>query len=179
MKMSNIQRKTKDQYYMEIAKEIASKSTCLRANHGAVIVNDNEVISIGYNNAPEETKNCTEHGVCLRSKLNIPRGERYEMCRSVHAEQNAIINAAKIDKSIMGGKMYLYSILLDKDGNKELIDALPCLLCKKMLMNSGLKELITQQKDGNLKSYKISDWIKECKNKDIIESRDQYGKNKK
>lgn len=97
----------------------------------------------------------------------------------MHAEQNAIINAAKTEKSIKGGKIYLYSVIINEKGEEEIIDALPCLLCKKMIMNSGMKEMVAQQKDGSLKKYKIKDWIEECKKTDIINSKDQYGKKAK
>ena len=96
-------RTSKDHYYLGIAKEVASRSTCWRRAIGAIIVRDDQIISTGYVGAPRKTKDSLEHGFCLRDKLGIPHGQRYELCRSVHAEQNAIINAARAGVSLLGG----------------------------------------------------------------------------
>ena len=100
-------RVSKDEYYLGIAKEVAARSTCFRRSIGALIIRDDQIISTGYVGAPRKTKSSIEHGSCLRDKLNIPHGHRYELCRSVHAEQNAIINAARAGVSLLGGDMYI------------------------------------------------------------------------
>ena len=90
-----MERISKENYYLDIAQTVAERSTCLRRKFGAIIVKDDVIVSTGYNGAPRGRKNCNEINFCIREKLNIPRGERYEMCRSVHAEANAIIAAAR------------------------------------------------------------------------------------
>src|SRR5512136_549287 len=101
-------RITKDEYYLGIAREVATRSTCFRRSIGAIIVRDDQIISTGYVGAPRKTRDSLQHGFCLRDRLGIPHGERYELCRSVHAEQNAIINAARAGVSLLGGDMYIY-----------------------------------------------------------------------
>src|SRR5512137_3067245 len=117
------QRSSKDLYYLGIAREVARRSTCWRRVIGAIIVRDDQIISTGYVGAPRKTRDSIEHGYCLRDRLGIPHGQRYELCRSVHAEQNAIINAARAGVSLLGGDMYVYGI--DTAANKR-IDAFPC-----------------------------------------------------
>jgi dCMP deaminase len=168
-------RISKEKYYMNITKEVAARSTCFRVWHGAIIVKDDQIISTGYNGAPRGTKDCFERNNCLRQELGIPHGQRYELCRSVHGEQNAIINAARAGVSLLGARMYLYSAKLDEDGKKSAIDASPCFICKKMLINAGIKDLIVCQKDDTLKTYKIEEWAKDWQEKDLIDDMHQYG----
>ena len=123
-----MERPTKDQYYLNIAKEIGDRSTCFRHKMGAVILKDDQIVATGYIGAPRKTKDCLERGECLRDKLKIPHGTRYEICRSVHAEQNAIINAARAGVSLLGGDIYLHSIN-PKTGERN--DAFPCFFCKE------------------------------------------------
>jgi len=106
--MEKPQRPSKVDYYIGIAKEVANRGTCYRLRGGAIIVKNDQIISTGYIGAPRKTKDCLERGNCLREEMKIPHGERYEMCRSVHAEQNAIINAARAGVRLLGGNMYLY-----------------------------------------------------------------------
>ncbi|HUV81099.1 MAG TPA: hypothetical protein VMW21_01065, partial [Patescibacteria group bacterium] len=101
-------RPTKDEYYLSIAKKVGERSTCFRNRGGAIIVREDQIVATGYIGAPRKTKDCFERGECLRDKLKIPHGTRYEMCRSVHAEQNAIINAARAGVSLFGGDIYIY-----------------------------------------------------------------------
>ncbi len=169
------ERISKDEYYMNIAKEVASRTTCFRAWHGAIIVRDDQIISTGYVGAPRKTKDCLERNSCLRRKLGIPSGQRYELCRSVHAEQNAIINAARAGVSLLGGTMYIYSLKIDEKGNKKEIDSYPCFICKKMIVNSGMEKVIAHRADGSLKLYKVKDWIKDWQKKDLIDDIEQYG----
>ena len=166
------QRITKEEYYLGIAKEVARRSTCFRRTIGAIIIRDDQIISTGYVGAPRKTRDSLEHGFCLRTKLNIPHGQRYELCRSVHAEQNAIINAARAGVSLLGGDMYIYGA--DAETKKQ-IDAFPCFICKKMIINSGLERIICSFSDGKMKTFTTSDWAKEWRDGDIIDDAHQYG----
>ena len=160
---------------MNIAKEVASRSTCFRALHGCVIVGDDQIVATGYVGAPRKTKDCFERGNCLRRELNVPSGHRYELCRSVHAEQNAIINAARAGADVLGTSMFIYSEKIDDNEKSSPIDAYPCFICKKMIINSGIKEVVCHQKDGSLKVYSVSDWVADWQEKDLVDDMQQYG----
>lgn len=166
-------RPTKDQYYLDLAKSVCKRSTCTKVEMGAVVIRDDQVVATGYCGAPRGTKSSHEHGFCLRKKLGIPSGHRYEMCRSVHAEQNAIINSARAGTSLLGGDMYIYGKTWGDDG--EPLDAFPCFICKKMLINCGLKRVICSLKDGGYKVFQVLDWMNDWKEHDIIDDKDQYG----
>ncbi len=166
--MSNNKPSWKE-YYLSIAKQVCKKSTCLRNKFGAVIVRENQIISTGYCGAPRKTKDCGEHGFCLRKKENIPSGQRYELCRSVHAEMNAIINAARAGVSLLHGDMYIYG---EEAVSGNLKNTYPCFLCKKMIINAGLNKVISSTPKG-IKAYNVSDWIKQWQEKDILEG-EQY-----
>jgi len=168
----NPKRTSKHKYYLDIAREVSQRSTCYRRAIGAVIIRDDQIISTGYVGAPRKTKDCFEHGNCLRDKMNIPHGQRYELCRSVHAEQNAIINAARAGVSLLGGDMYIYGSIFNKDSP---IDAFPCFICKKMIINTGLKQIICSTSEGKMKIFKTADWIKDWQKHDIVDDRHQYG----
>lgn len=174
--LKKIKRPSKDEYYMGIAKEVAQRSTCVRNKLGAVIVRDDQIISTGYVGAPRKTKDCFEHGFCLRTRLNIPHGHRYELCRSVHGEMNAIINAARAGVSVLGGTMYLYG---EDAATGELIDTFSCFICKKIIINSGLSEIVYSMKDGRLRKEKISDWAAAWNDKDMIDDENVYGQGRK
>ncbi len=165
-------RISKDEYYLGIAKEVARRSTCYRRTIGAIIIRDDQIISTGYVGAPRKTKDSFEHGFCLRDKLKIPHGQRYELCRSVHAEQNAIINAARAGVSLLGGDIYIYGSVSRKDAP---IDAIPCYICKKMIINSGLNRVICSTTDGKMKVFRVNDWIKDWQKGDILDDSQQYG----
>lgn len=165
-------RKSKHEYYLGIAKEVAERSTCFRRSIGAIIIRDDQIISTGYVGAPRKTKDSFEHGTCLRDKLGIPHGQRYELCRSVHAEQNAIINAARAGVSLLGGDMYIFGKVY---GENTPIDAFPCFICKKMIINSGIERVICSTADGKMKIFRIEDWIKDWQEGDIIDDEHQYG----
>jgi len=167
-------RISKDQYYINIAKEVAQRGTCFRAKHGAVIVCNDQIVATGYVGAPRKTKDCLERGNCLRTELNIPSGQRYELCRSVHSEQNAIINATRSGASLLDGTLYLYSCKIIEGAEDELINALPCFICKKMIINSGIKTMVCMQKDGSIKKYEIENWIKDWQENDLIDDKDKY-----
>jgi len=130
------QRPSKGDYYLGIAKAVAERSTCLRRRYGAVIVKDDEIVGTGYNGAPRGTINCCDSGVCTREALNIPKGERYELCLAVHAEQNALLSVSR--KDCIGATMYIVGI--ENDGSYA--NPRPCLICSKMIMNSGMSYVV-------------------------------------
>lgn len=165
------ERPSKDVYYLNIAKQIAQRSTCFRNRLGAIIVKEDVIVATGYVGAPRKTLDCFERGNCIRDALNIPHGQRYEICRSVHAEQNAIINAARSGANVLGGDMYLYGE--NVDGEK--FNALPCFICKKMIINAGLERFIGSTKDGKFQTFYIKDWVKDWQQRDILDDEHQYG----
>ena len=165
-------RPSKDNYYLSIAREISQRSTCFRMKFGAIIVKNDAIISTGYVGAPRKTRDCVERGNCLRNELNIPHGQRYELCRSVHSEQNAIINAARSGASILGGDMFLYG----ETAEGEARDAFPCFICKKMIINAGLDRVVCSSKDGEYKVFNVQDWVKDWQEGDMLDDKEQYGK---
>lgn len=128
-------RISKDEYYLNIAKAVAQRSTCLRRQYGAVIVKDDEIISTGYNGSPRGEANCCDTGVCYRQNMGVPHGEKYELCVAVHAEQNAIISASR--KDMIGATLYLAGF-----ENGVEISATPCLICYRMLKNAGINKFV-------------------------------------
>ena len=138
-------RKSKDEYYLNIAEAVLERSTCLRRKYGAVIVKYDEIISTGYNGAPRGYVNCCEVGYCFRQHENIPHGERYEACKSVHAEMNAIISASRRD--MIGSTLYLAGI--EADGS-HIADATPCLICQRLIFNAGIQSVVTRNNDGSI-----------------------------
>jgi len=165
-------RPSKDEYYLNIAKEVAERSTCFRNKGGAIIVRGDQIISAGYIGAPRKTKDCFERGECLRDKLKIPHGKQYEMCRSVHAEMNAIINAARAGVSLFGGDIYIFH----RDKNNQPMDSYPCFICKKLIINAGLNRVICSTREEGIKIFNIEDWVKDWQEKDIVDDKHQYGK---
>ena len=146
-------RTDKVNYYLDIADAVLHRSTCLRRQYGAIIVRNDEIISTGYNGAPRGRKNCIDLGYCRREALKVPSGERYELCRSVHAEQNAIISASRRD--MLGGTLYL----VGRQSSGELTDAVPCSMCKRTIINSGIKEVIARNADGSFRITDVNEWI--------------------
>ncbi len=135
-----MERRDKTNYYLDLAEVALERSTCLRRKWGAVIVKNDEIISSGYNGAPRGRKNCIDLNYCMREKLNIPRGERYEMCRSVHAEANAIISAAR--KDTIGATLYMVG---KEATNEEYVkNACSCSMCKRMIINAGIEKVIVR-----------------------------------
>lgn len=161
---------------MGIAKQVSERATCLRAKIGAIIVRNDQIIATGYVGAPRGCKDSLEHKFCLRTKLGIPHGHRYELCRSVHAEMNAIINAARAGVSLLDGDMYIYGERLP---DHERLDVSPCFICKKVIINAGLKNIYCMKKSGEIASYAIDDWKDFWKTHDIIDDRRQYGDGEK
>ncbi len=170
-----IKKIDKDNYYMKIAESVAIKSNCLCAAFGCLIVKDDQIISTGYVGAPRKIKDCIDLGFCIRRKNKVKSGTGYEMCRSVHAEMNAIINAARAGVSLLGGDMFLFTAKR-VDNNKTVpVKAYPCLLCKKMIINAGLNRFIGNNEDGNLSVYYIKDWVENWRNiKDFSKEKEQY-----
>ncbi len=138
-----------DEYFIEIAKVVSSRSTCLRRKYGAVIVKDRVIISTGYNGSPRGIKNCIDTGTCARKELNIPSGERYELCEAVHAEQNAIINAPP--ERMKDATIYIAGY--EEDGSYAA--GKPCKLCDRMIRNAQITEVIYLDKDGALEKIKF------------------------
>lgn len=130
--------------YIKVAEVISKSSTCLRRQYGAVIVKDDEIVSTGYNGAPRKEPNCTDLKYCLREVKNIPHGERYELCRSVHAEMNAIISAGR--KLCIGADLYLYGY--DIKDQRSLVAA-PCMMCRRFIVQAGIKRIITLNDSGD------------------------------
>lgn len=168
-------RPTKDEYYLNIAKEVAQRGTCYRSRFGAIIVKDDQIISAGYIGAPRGVKDCMERGYCLRDHLKIPHGTQYEVCRSVHSEMNAIINAARAGVSLLGAVMYQYS---ENPKNGQAVDSLPCYICKKMIINAGLAKFIGNTKEGGIRVFHVEDWVNEWKQGDVLDDKTQYGKDR-
>lgn len=129
-------RPSKKDYYLDIAEAVARRSTCIRRQYGAVIVQNDVIVSTGYNGAPRGADNCCDTGECYREAHNIPHGEQYEKCKAVHAEMNAIMNAAPADR--IGATLYLVGL-----ENGKRIDAKPCLLCEKMIKNAQIRWVVS------------------------------------
>ncbi len=146
----------KTNYYLDIAEAALERGTCLRRNFGAIIVKNDEIISTGYTGAPRGRKNCCDLNYCLREKMNVARGERYELCRSVHAEQNAIISASR-DKMI-GADLYLVG--KDYKTGEYVKSASPCMLCKRFVINAGIKRVIARENKTDFTIYEVDEWIK-------------------
>ena len=152
-----MERRDKINYYLDLAEIVSQRTTCLRRRYGAVIVKNAEVISTGYVGAPRGRKNCTDLGYCIRTELQIPRGERYELCRSVHAEANAIISASR-DKMI-DATLYLTGVEV-ADGS-YVSNSCCCSMCKRMVINAGIKEVIIRDDKDNYRIIPVSDWIED------------------
>lgn len=148
-------RRDKINYYLDIAEKVAERGTCLRRNFGAIIVNNDEIVSTGYVGAPRGRKNCCDLKYCMREKLHVPRGERYELCRSVHAEQNAIISARR--KDMIGATLYLVGI--NYDDGKYVSGSRPCALCKRMIINAGIKQVIVRDAKDDYTIIDVSEFI--------------------
>lgn len=150
-----MERRDKINYYLDIAQTVSERGTCLRRNFGAIIVKNDEIISTGYVGAPRGRKNCTDLGYCTREKLNIPRGERYELCRSVHAEANAIISASR--NEMIGADLYLACV---DYATKELVPGTSsCSMCKRTVINAGIHRVIVRDTKEEYRIINVQDWI--------------------
>ncbi len=153
--VKNMDRVSKANYYLDIAQTVAKRATCIRRKFGAIIVKNDSIVSTGYNGSPRGRKNCTDLGFCTRESLNIPRGERYELCRSVHAEANAIISASR--EEMIDATLYLAG--LDAKTNELSHDIDSCMMCKRMIINSGISTVVFRLTEDEYKAVKVRDWI--------------------
>ena len=151
-----MKRIDKENYYLDIAETVLERSTCLRRCYGAIIVKNDEIVSTGYNGAPRGRKNCMDLGYCAREALNIPSGERYELCRSVHAEMNAIISAARRDT--LGSTLYLAG----RQASGELLrHATSCSMCRRLIINAGIDRVVIRTGELEYDTVKVQEWIDE------------------
>lgn len=152
-----MERRDKINYYLDLAEVVAKRGTCIRRLYGAVIVNNDEVISTGYVGAPRGRKNCSDMGICIRQKMQIPRGERYELCRSVHAEANAIICAARAD--MIGASLFLVG---KEVGTGEYVaNSNSCSMCKRMIINAGIETVYVRDNENDYRVIRVQDWIEQ------------------
>ena len=152
-----MERRDKVNYYLDIAETVLERGTCLRRNFGAIIVKNDEIVSTGYVGAPRGRQNCIDMGECIRQKLNVPRGTRYELCRSVHAEANAIISAARSE--MIGAALYLVG--KEKDDGTLVKNAMPCSMCKRMIINAGIETVYIRDDKENYRVYQVDSWIED------------------
>ena len=150
-------RISKENYYLDIAQTVLERATCLRRCYGAIIVKNDEIVATGYNGAPRGRKNCGDLGYCTREAMNIPSGQRYELCRSVHAEANAIISAARSD--IIGGTLYLAG--RDAKTGELLGDATSCSMCRRLIINAGICRVVIRRTPAEYAVVHVEDWIRE------------------
>lgn len=150
-----MKRIDKKNYYLNIAEAVLERSTCLRRKYGAVIVNNDEIISTGYNGSPRGCTNCNEKGSCIREELNIPRGTKYELCASVHAEQNALLSASR--RETLGADLYLVGKTVE--GNNFIKNSEPCSLCKKLIINSGIVNVYIRNSGKGYTVIRVQSWI--------------------
>lgn len=150
-------RVSKINYYLDIAQTVAERSTCLRKKYGAIIVQNDAIVSTGYNGAPRGRANCSDINFCMRDKLNIPRGERYEMCRSIHAENNAIISASRDE--MLGATIYM--ACTDAKTGELLAGTTSCAMCKRVVINAGISQVIVRDTATTYTVYQVADWISE------------------
>ncbi|MBU2632896.1 dCMP deaminase family protein [Patescibacteria group bacterium] len=155
--MKKRRRLSKIEYYLGIAKAVAQRATCLRRVFGVVAVVEDEIVSTGYCGSPRGGKNCTDLGFCEREKQGIPSGEKYEFCRSVHAEENAIISARR--KDIKGGVMYLYGKDFTGGGSHFRVE--PCIMCKRKIINAGIRMVYTINPAGDILKFHVDDWVED------------------
>ena len=147
----------KESYYLDIAETVLERSTCSRSHSGALIVRNDEIVSTGYNGAPRGRSNCIDLGYCIRERLGIPAGERYELCRSVHAEANAIISAAR--NECIGGTLYLVGE--DAKTGEVLRDATSCSMCRRLIINAGLSRVVIRETARTFTVVQVQQWIEQ------------------
>ena len=150
-----MKRTDKQNYYLNIAETVLARSTCLRRCYGAIIVKNDEIVATGYNGAPRGRRNCMDLGYCTRDALKVPSGERYELCRSVHAEANAIISAARRDT--LGSTLYLAGRDAKTDG--LLNEATPCSMCRRLIINAGIEQVIMRITETEYQIVNVEQWI--------------------
>lgn len=144
-------------YYLDIAETVSKRGTCLRNNYGSVIVKNDEIIATGYTGAPRGRKNCIDLGTCRRMENDTPSGSGYELCRSVHSEQNAIISSNR--KDMIGSTLYLVGI--NKRNGEYKQGTSPCTLCKRMIINAGIEKVVMRDSKESYRIEEVSDWVKQ------------------
>ena len=150
-----MERVSKENYYLDIAQTVAERATCLRRKFGAIIVKNDVIVSTGYNGAPRGRKNCSDLGFCYREQMQIPRGERYELCRSVHAEQNAIIAAPR--EQMLGATLYMACVSPE---NGEVVPGMnSCMMCKRVILNAGISRVIVRDTPTEYRVIDTQEWI--------------------
>lgn len=149
-------RTSKHNYYLDIAQTVSERSTCIRRRFGAIIVKNDVIIATGYNGAPRGRLNCSDIESCVREEMNVPRGERYELCRAVHAEANAIIAASR--EQMQGATMYM---CCTDPWTKDVVGSIcSCAMCKRFIINAGIKEVVAREDKDNYTIYQVSDWVR-------------------
>jgi dCMP deaminase len=162
-----MQRRDKINYYLDITETVSGRGTCLRRNYGAIIVKNDEIISTGFNGAPRGRANCCDLNTCVREKLNIPTGQRYELCRSVHAEANCIISAPRSE--MLGATIYLVG--KNPKTGELLDDSESCTMCKRLIINAGISMVIIRLTKDTFRTVNVEKWIE---NDESLEGSDGY-----
>ena len=152
-----MERISKENYYLDIAETVLERATCLRRVYGAIIVKNDEIISTGYNGAPRGRRNCVDMGFCTREAMQVPRGQRYELCRSVHAEANAIISASRRD--MVGSTLYLVG--RDARTGALLGAATSCAMCRRQVINAGISRVIIRRTEAEFQVVDVTDWVRQ------------------
>lgn len=150
-------RTDKENYYLDMAQATLSRATCLRRKYGVVIVKHDEIISTGYNGAPRGRKNCSDLNFCTRAEQKIPSGERYELCRSVHAEANAIISASR--NELLGSTLYM--VCVDPNTNQLISGSSSCLMCRRLVINAGISRVVIRETATEFSVVSVDDWVGE------------------
>ena len=151
-------RTSKENYYLDIAQTVSERSTCLRRKYGAIIVQNDEIISTGYNGAPRGRKNCDDLDYCTREAMNIPSGQRYELCRSVHAEANAIISASR--RELLGATLYM--VCVDPKTGDLIPESTSCSMCRRLIINAGIERLVIRDTPDRFHVVDVErEWIRE------------------
>jgi len=159
-----MERRDKVNYYLDLAEVVSQRCTCLRRHYGTVIVKNDEVISTGYVGAPRGRENCSDMGICVREQMKIPRGERYELCRSVHAEANAIISASR--KDMFDSTLFLVGKEVTSD--KYVENACCCSMCKRLVINAGIRRVVIRESKDKYTSFEVADWIRNDESKEGV-----------
>ena len=147
----------KENYYLDIAGTVLERSTCMRKHYGAIIVQSDEIVSSGYNGAPRGRKNCGDLGYCARAALNIPSGQRYELCRSVHAEANAIISASR--REVLGASLYM--VCRDPRTGELIPGSTSCSMCRRLIINAGIERVVIRNTEKEYSVVHVEDWVRE------------------
>ena len=152
-----MERISKHNYYLDIAQTVAERSTCLRRKFGSIIVKNDTIVSTGYNGAPRGRENCSDIGYCYRDKLGIPRGTRYELCRSVHSEQNAIISAPR--EQMLDSTLYM--VCISPEDGTIVPNTTCCIMCKRVVINAGISRVVIRDDKENYRIINVSSWVED------------------